>query len=718
MTPPSTWLDAASGLTIRPTSWTATTRSTATTPVPGIDRDLGDLAAEGVDAEAVGIRPSGAGPVDRRVAELGRHLDDVLVERAVARTDPPARDGQVLGRDLEDVRRKAQQLATHLAGRAADGRQHRRGRHRAARDRAVEIRLGVAAARRDTVECQPELLRRDDPRRGQRPGADVLDAGRDERATVGVEADRRVGGRAATAPPDLRRAAHSAEQPVGVRLLQRVPPLPPCELGRAVVAGEQLLARVRQARSLVVVDVVPAPQLERVEVERGRQLVDRLVEDGDAFHDTRSAECILRAEARAHREDHRPHVGAGVERQCRLRHGEDPPACAHLDDCRELDRLERPVAAGAKRHGLTGPSPTTADELVLVPRQHEPHRSPRGPRELGGEKCLDSGALLGAEPTADELGDDPHLLGGEPEPGGKLAPRVEHALGRHPRRQPVAVPARDGGVRLERGLDMSWRLALELDDHLCRREGIVRVTPHRLARVLGEPLLVEPAVELERRQLLDLERERSDAGIGVLERVRGDGGDRRAGPGGLAGEHALPAHRERPLRPEHDADAGHGARGVEIEVDHAAARDGRAHDACMEHPGEGDVHREAGRAARPQRPVLPGRRLADDVELGRLGPRLEVVVLVDERPDVLEAPLHLPLGPDEPGPHSTSCPDARRIARSIFGYAPQRQMLPARATRIWSRVGRGVSTRSAVADTICPGVQNPHWRASSATNAS
>ena len=33
--PPSTWLDAVSGLTIRPTSWTATIRSTRTSPRPG-----------------------------------------------------------------------------------------------------------------------------------------------------------------------------------------------------------------------------------------------------------------------------------------------------------------------------------------------------------------------------------------------------------------------------------------------------------------------------------------------------------------------------------------------------------------------------------------------------------------------------------------------------------------------------------------------------------
>ena len=71
-------------------------------------------------------------------------------------------------------------------------------------------------------------------------------------------------------------------------------------------------------------------------------------------------------------------------------------------------------------------------------------------------------------------------------------------------------------------------------------------------------------------------------------------------------------------------------------------------------------------------PGVVGVYTADDLELGLLGPRLEVVVLVDERPDLLEAPFHLALRPHEPRSHVTSCPDARRIARSIFGYAPQR----------------------------------------------
>ena len=84
MTPPSTWLDAASGLTIRPTSCTATIALDGDDARARVDRDLRDLAAERVDAEAVGVRAARARAVDRRVAELAGHLDDVDVERAVA----------------------------------------------------------------------------------------------------------------------------------------------------------------------------------------------------------------------------------------------------------------------------------------------------------------------------------------------------------------------------------------------------------------------------------------------------------------------------------------------------------------------------------------------------------------------------------------------------------------------------------------------------------
>src|SRR5205823_6208329 len=57
-------------------------------------------------------------------------------------------------------------------------------------------------------------------------------------------------------------------------------------------------------------------------------------------------------------------------------------------------------------------------------------------------------------------------------------------------------------------------------------------------------------------------------------------------------------------------------------------------------------------------------------------------------------------------------------ASSILGYAPQRQRLPAMPCRTSSRVGSGSASTSAAAETIWPGVQNPHWSASARTKAS
>src|SRR5439155_5316658 len=90
------------------------------------------------------------------------------------------------------------------------------------------------------------------------------------------------------------------------------------------------------------------------------------------------------------------------------------------------------------------------------------------------------------------------------------------------------------------------------------------------------------------------------------------------------------------------------------------------------------------------------------------GPLLEWVLLDDE-PDVLVPSLDLFLGLDQ------SC--HVRIASSIFGYVPQRQRFPDIACRISSRVGAGLAATSADADTIWPGVQNPHCTASVRTNA-
>src|SRR3954453_15730657 len=136
----------------------------------------------------------------------------------------------------------------------------------------------------------------------------------------------------------------------------------------------------------------------------------------------------------------------------------------------------------------------------------------------------------------------------------------------------------------------------------------------------------------------------------------------------------------------------------------------------MQHARERHVDRVARTARDPHHAVESWSGFAHDRQLVVWRPALDIVRFVDEGPDVLVAPPHLLLGANEACRHAP--PAARRMARSIFGYAPQRQRLPAIASWICSSVGCGVRSSSAVALTIWPGVQNPHWRASSATNES
>ncbi|RWA55197.1 hypothetical protein AU476_07945 [Cupriavidus sp. UYMSc13B] len=58
------------------------------------------------------------------------------------------------------------------------------------------------------------------------------------------------------------------------------------------------------------------------------------------------------------------------------------------------------------------------------------------------------------------------------------------------------------------------------------------------------------------------------------------------------------------------------------------------------------------------------------------------------------------------------------IASMILVYPVQRQMLPAIAKRISSRVGFGFASSSALAATTKPGVQNPHCAAPQRMNCS
>src|SRR5262249_8954442 len=134
----------------------------------------------------------------------------------------------------------------------------------------------------------------------------------------------------------------------------------------------------------------------------------------------------------------------------------------------------------------------------------------------------------------------------------------------------------------------------------------------------------------------------------------------------------------------------------------------RAKHGRVQHPGQTDVGGEARRAAHTLGRIESGRLAADGAL--RAGRPLRQRILLDDEPYLLEAALDLLLGADQPG----QC----RIASSIRGYVPQRQMLPAMRCRISSTLGVGFAATSAAAETICPGVQKPHWTASALTNAS
>src|SRR5207244_3662563 len=121
------------------------------------------------------------------------------------------------------------------------------------------------------------------------------------------------------------------------------------------------------------------------------------------------------------------------------------------------------------------------------------------------------------------------------------------------------------------------------------------------------------------------------------------------------------------------------------------------------------VGREQRLAARPLVTVDPRHRLSNRLPwAGR--PLVDRRILVDDHPLLGVAALDLLLGADQ-SRHV-------RTASSILGYVPQRHRLPAMACRMRSGVGSGSASTKAAADTIWPGVQNPHWSASARTNAS
>jgi hypothetical protein len=464
-----------------------------------------------------------------------------------------------------------------------------------------------------------------------------------------------------------------------------------------------VLGRERPAVEQVDVGVIAPAQLERVELEPGGQLVEQALEPERALDEAGRAEGGHRARVQLRAVDRRGHVLASVEHLHRPVGSGHPPAPAH--GVRELtaERDQRAVGASARAQPLNRRIAVAGCLALFPPRQRAAHGPASAARELGCDPRVVARAVLRPEAAAHELAEDAHAVGRQPELLGQLVADAPDVLRRDVHDERVAFPGADGAVGLHGAVQHRLRHVLGLDDDLRVGHSTREVAAHVRARLVQELAPLDRLVGIEeRRALLPLDRDRLHRGASLLDRV---GGDRRDGGSGEAG---LGIEEVGVLAGESGMDAGHPQCRPDVERAGVGVREGAAQDSGVKHPGQLDVGRVARLAAGALSAVLARRGPADHVERAG-GPLLERV-LVDDRPDLLVAALDLLLGADQP------CHVA--IASSMRGYAPQRQRFPAMPWRISSRVGRGFASTSAAAETICPGVQKPHWSASSRTNAS
>src|SRR2546427_409865 len=108
--------------------------------------------------------------------------------------------------------------------------------------------------------------------------ADVLRARLHEHVPVAIDSDPRLCRKAEGLHARGRHTESDEVVPVAHRARPRVAPRPAEALGRLFVAGAQLFGRERAARGGIAFGVVAQPQLERVEVERVRELVHRALD--------------------------------------------------------------------------------------------------------------------------------------------------------------------------------------------------------------------------------------------------------------------------------------------------------------------------------------------------------------------------------------------------------------------------------------------------------
>ena len=296
------------------------------------------------------------------------------------------------------------------------------------------------------------------------------------------------------------------------------------------------------------------------------------------------------------------------------------------------------IEGGEAAIGIGGEADDHVRRVPLRRRHHrfaaavgEAHRTPGEP---GGESDvrLHRQIEFAAEPTADGGGDDAHLLRGEAEDAGDIAPVGIRRLRGNRDLDGVADAPRAARLRLDVGMLDETRLEGAFGD----RRGAGEAGGHipRLDDAADE-FVRRPIVEQQRRigsgRRLDRPRLRQalpeHRKIFGIERLDGrpvgdDGGDRLAGETHpMAGEHRLVAELRRDAVGvlARDVVGGEDADNAGVPLaqrggiadDEVGGDVGRADDAKGERVGRGDVVAEALRAVEPGEPVEAGDRRAD-----------------------------------------------------------------------------------------------------------
>ena len=183
---------------------------------------------------------------------------------------------------------------------------------------------GVPELDRHALDRQPELLGGDLRHRCPRPRADVLHRGQHGRRAVSGEADPRVGRRTAAPVPELR--GHPDPMlpgafGTGTHLVTTLP-----VWLRAPVTLHQLLAGERALVHRIVVGMVSAAELQRVEIELGRKLVDRALQAERALDESGRSKGIHRRCVQSDAVLERPNVLTRIEHLRRPGRRRQPPA--------------------------------------------------------------------------------------------------------------------------------------------------------------------------------------------------------------------------------------------------------------------------------------------------------------------------------------------------------------------------------------------------------